>query len=311
MNDGLHVTAGPDEDGMTARGVLVRAKGVSQRLIRTIKHGEGHGAGALFINGLPARFKDRVRAGDEISLVFPSDQSHFEPQDIALSVLYEDDDLLAVNKQPGIVVHPTRGHREGTLANAVTYYMQARGEKYAPRFVSRLDMNTSGVLLVGKNSHVQDSLAKQSKAGATKKMYTVVLEGCFEGRLPAAGLIDLPIGLPDLEDPRRAVMPVEDGGYPSQSAYEVFWEDKGLGITFAGVRLLTGRTHQIRVHFAHFGFPVLGDELYGGPSTLIARQALHASGFCFEHPRDGRPMKIEAPLPEDMAGVVSLRNGGA
>ena len=363
MKDGLSVTAGLAEDGMTARGVLVRAKGVSQRLIRKIKYGEGETAGALYVNGRTARFKDKVKAGDEIRLVFPGDESRFEPQDIELSVLYEDDDLLVIDKQPGIVVHPTRGHREGTIANAVTFYMKERGEKYIPRFVSRLDMNTSGVLLIGKNSHIQDSLAKQGKAGNVEKIYIAVLEGRLEDDLPASGIIDLPIGLPDTEDPRRAAMAEDEGGYPSQTEYEVidprhavmaegeggypsqtvhemidprrafmldgkgvypsqaaYDEEMSCGaqedgqdnenrhfcLTVVRIRLLTGRTHQIRVHFSHYGHPVLGDELYGRPAPLIGRQALHAAEFAFAHPVDGRPVCIKAPLPADMARVISL-----
>jgi 23S rRNA pseudouridine1911/1915/1917 synthase len=162
-NNGLIVTAGPDEDGMTARGVLKRAQGVSGRLIRKIVHGEDIGpvesAGALYINGEKARFKDRVKPGDEIRLIFPKEESWIEPQDIPLSVLYEDNDILVIDKQPGIIVLPTKGHRDGTIANAVIFHMGKRGENYKPRFISRLDMGTSGILLIGKNSHAQDNLA--------------------------------------------------------------------------------------------------------------------------------------------------------
>jgi len=309
-NNGLSVTAGPDEDGMTARGVLRRARGVSQRLVRKIMHGEGEDTGALYVNGVPARFKDRVKAGDEIRLVFPKEKSWIEPQEIPLTILYEDSDILVIDKPPGVIVHPTKGHRDGTIANAVVYHMNERGEDYKPRFVSRLDMGTSGVLLIGKNSHAQDSLAKQNAAGSVEKIYLAVLEGRLEDDLPPSGLIDLPIGLVGDSDPRRAVIPEAEGGYPSQTEYEVVAMApaaagfSGESLSVVRIRLITGRTHQIRVHFSHFGHPVLGDSLYGSPSPLIARQALHAAQITFAHPVTGNAMSFTAPLPDDIAALL-------
>jgi len=325
MNDkgeGLTVVAAAGDDGMTARGVLRRAKGVSQRLVRKVAHGEGEGAGALYINGHPARFRDRVKVGDEIRLVFPNEKSWIEPEDTPLDVLHEDDSILVVNKRPGVVVHPTKGHRSGTIAGAIIYHMQQRGESYKPRFISRLDMDTSGVLLVGKNSHAQDNLAKQGMAGGVDKLYIAILEGRLEDDLPLSGVIDLPIGLAKPGEPRRAVIPVEEGGYDSQTEYEVLSESGLLRYarndtpviartaseaqrdeaiyTVVRARLITGRTHQIRVHFAHIGHPVLGDHLYGSPTELIGRQALHAEEIVFAHPVTGQAMRIKAPLPEDI-----------
>ena len=219
--DGLSVRVDAGDEGMTARGVLRRSKGVSQRLVRKIAHSAGDGAGALYINGHPARFRDRVKAGDEIRLVFPREECWIEPEDTPLTVLYEDDDILVIDKQPGIVVHPTKGHREGTIAGAIAHHMQKRCESYKPRFISRLDMDTSGVLLVGKNSHAQDNLAKQGMAGGVEKYYTAVLEGRLEDDLPPSGIIDLPIGLERPGEPRRTVLSEEEGGYPSQTEYMV------------------------------------------------------------------------------------------
>ena len=308
--EGLCVTAGRHEDGMTARGVLKNAKGVSQKLFRKIANNAGgEGSGALLINGRPARFRDKVKAGDEVRLVFPKEESWIAPQDIPLAILYEDDDLLAIDKQPGVIVHPTKGHRDGTIANAIIFHMNQRGESYKPRFVSRLDMGTSGVLVVGKNSHAQDNIAKQSADGRVEKIYIAVLEGRLADDLPASGVIDLPIGLAGPGEPRRSVIPVEEGGFPSRTVYEVcrfepICPDLSQYITIVRVKLLTGRTHQIRVHFAHYGHPVLGDELYGRPSPFIARQALHAAEFSFTHPVQGRPMRIASPLPADMAALL-------
>jgi len=297
------LTVGPEEDGMTARGALRRSKGVSQRLVRKVANGAGEGAGALYVNGEAARFRDMVKTGDEILLVFPSEESWIEPEDIPLSVLYEDADILVIDKQPGLVVHPTKGHREGTVAGAIVSYMQRRGETYKPRFISRLDMGTSGILLVGKNSHAQDSLAKQSAAGLVSKYYTAVLEGRLEGDLPRTGTIDLPIGLMQPGEPKRTVLAEEEGGSPSRTEYEITGAKEGV-FTVVRARLVTGRTHQIRVHFAHYGHPVLGDSLYGSPSELISRQALHSTEIVFSHPATGLPMRFEAPLPGDIAALV-------
>jgi 23S rRNA pseudouridine1911/1915/1917 synthase len=191
--------------------------------------------------------------------------------------------------------------------------MRRLGESYKPRFVSRLDMDTSGVLLIGKNSHAQDNLAKQSARGGVEKVYLAILSGRLEDDMPQAGLIDLPIGLAAPGEPRRAVLSEAEGGYPSRTAYEVLRtitnpaQDGGgveSALTVVRARLLTGRTHQIRVHFSHSGYPVLGDHLYGSPSPLIARQALHACSLAVDHPSDGRRMFFEAPLPPDMAAIL-------
>ena len=308
------------ERGMTARGVLMRTKGVSQRLIGKIAHAKGEDDGALYINGRPARFKDRVKSGDEIRLVFPKEETWMEPQEIPLETIYEDGDILAINKQPGMVVHPTKNHKDGTIANAIVFYMKQRGEDYKPRFISRLDMDTTGILLIGKNSHAQDSLARQGAEGLVKKVYTAVLEGRLEDDLPPCGMIDLPVGQAVPGDPRRSVLPEEEGGYNAQTGYEVQQivrldnpacsgeqrlQENPAVLTVVRIRLFTGRTHQIRVHFAHFGHPVLGDLLYGNSSPLIPRQALHATEFSFVHPATGCDMHLEAPLPQDMADIIN------
>ncbi|MCL2699534.1 MAG: RluA family pseudouridine synthase [Defluviitaleaceae bacterium] len=248
-----------------------------------------------------------MKKGDKIWLVFPDEKSWIEPENIPLDVLFEDDDILVLNKQPGIVVHPTKGHRDGTVAGAVVYHMKQRGESYKPRFISRLDMDTSGVLLIGKNSHAQNNLAKQAASGGVGKYYTAVLEGRLEDDLPRSGIIDLPIGLEKPDEPRRIVLCENDGGYPSQTEYEVLgYNGNGSALTIVRARLITGRTHQIRVHFAYYGHPVLGDHLYGNRTTLISRQALHATEIVFAHPAAGRFLRIEAPMPKDMTGLLRV-----
>ncbi|MDR1796722.1 MAG: RluA family pseudouridine synthase [Clostridiales Family XIII bacterium] len=292
------------QDGMTVRTVLRRSKGVSSRLMRKAIYDTGE----LFVNGSPARFVDKVRAGDEIRLVFPEEKSGFAPQDIPISVIYEDDDLLVLDKQPGIVVHPTKGHADGTVANGVMRHMLARGESYKIRFISRLDMDTSGVLLCGKNAHAQTDFARQAADGAVDKIYLAIVHGALRG----GGLIDTPIAPPSDGTPRRTVKPEAEGGYPSRTEWaceKVFAPAASGGRTYSLVRLrlLTGRTHQIRVHMASIGHPVVFDALYGEtPGGAQRRQLLHAAALRFRHPRDGRALGFEAPLPQDMQDFLKL-----
>jgi 23S rRNA pseudouridine1911/1915/1917 synthase len=291
------------EEGMTAKGVLRRKKGVSLRLIRRITH-EG---GAVHLNGELARFIDCVKAGDVIGLVFPSESNHLIPQNIPLAALYEDDDLLAIDKQPGIVVHPTKGHPDGTIANGIIHRMEERGDSFKVRFINRLDMDTSGVLLIGKNIHAQSDFAAQAKRGLVEKRYIAIVEGIVK---ESAGSIDLPIALEDVGERRGEgdILPipkriVRADGNPSVTHYRVL-ERFDRGFTLLELKLETGRTHQIRVHMAHMGHPVVGDSLYGNGRGLMDRQALHAQSLRFRHPSQDREIYIEAPLPEDMQRCV-------
>jgi 23S rRNA pseudouridine1911/1915/1917 synthase len=304
----LTCTVQADEDGMTVKGVLRRSAGVSRRLIRSIVHGTRNAdspesSGGVSVNGRSAAFVDRVRAGDVIGLVYPEETTHIEAEESPLDILYEDADLLALNKMPGRVVHPTKGHPAGTVANGIAFYMQSRGESYKPRFVNRLDMGTSGVLLVGKNSHAQNDFTAQAGRGETVKKYLVAVDGFVESD---EGVIGLPIALESEGSPRRAVT---EGGAPSVTRYRVVArhsrDDPGgisRNYTTLEVILETGRTHQIRVHFAHIGHPVLGDTLYAEADTAACapRQVLHARSLTFAHPRTGERITIEAPLPEDI-----------
>jgi 23S rRNA pseudouridine1911/1915/1917 synthase len=298
------IKASAADDGLTVR-TLLRHAGVSARLMTKIRHGGGlESGGAIYLRGAPARSRDIVRAGDEVRVVFPEEKTWFEPEDIPVHVIFEDDDLLILDKQPGLVVHPTKGHHGGTLANGIAQHMQERSEQYQPRVASRLDMNTSGVLSVCKNGHAQWSLAQQQDAGTVTKIYLALAVGAFA---EPCGRIDLPIAPPAGGTPQRLVRPEAEGGRAAQTEYEVLgsFSPQNAGVlTLVRLRLLTGRTHQIRVHLAAIGHPVLGDTLYGAVSPLIARQALHAAEIAFAHPKDGRPLSFSAPLPEDMARLL-------
>jgi 23S rRNA pseudouridine1911/1915/1917 synthase len=201
----IRIEVTKEYEGMTVKTVLRRNRGVSSRLIRKIVQG----AGGVFLNGAPALFIDIARAGDVIGLVFPEEISRFEPQDIPIHVLHEDDDILVIDKQPGYVVHPTKGHVDQTIANGVMKHMLDRGERYKIRFVNRLDMDTSGVLLIGKNAFAQSDFTRQADAGQIAKRYLALVEGIV---LADRGTIDLPIDLAEEGKVRRAVM---ENGYPS------------------------------------------------------------------------------------------------
>ena len=286
-----YIVQSSDEDGKKAvRDLIYTNFNISSRLKKKIKR-----ENLVFVNGMPVKNHHLPRAGDILTIGLPEESSYFPPEDIPLSILYEDDDLLILNKQPGVVVHPTNGNPFHTLANGIMKYMLDTDQQFKIRFVNRLDMGTSGVVVVGKNSHAQDNMTKQMQKGSVEKTYLAILRGIFEDK---AGVVDLPIGRPDPERLQRAVM--TEGGSPSVTRYEVL-EEPGGAYSLVQLQLETGRTHQIRVHMAHLGHPVLGDHLYGEEHPqLIRRQALHSYSLAFLHPVTEKPIKITAPLPSDM-----------
>ncbi len=275
------------------KGLLKRRLGFSSRLMRKLKT-----EGGVYLNGIPARLNAPVCPGDMISVSLPSEESDFTAQAIPITPVYEDEDLLIINKQPGIVVHPTKGHPTGTIANGLMHYMEQTGQSFKIRFVNRLDMHTSGLLIVAKNSFSQDELSRQMTAGAVVKKYIAVVRGIIEND---SGTIDLPIDRAQFGDVKRVV---KEDGYPSITHYEVL-ERFQTGYTMVSLRLDSGRTHQIRVHMEHIGHPVVGDSLYGKDEVLlIERQALHAFFLSFEHPIRGGRMEIKAELPDDILELI-------
>ncbi len=306
---------------------LVRLRfSFSSRLMTKLK--QNH---LVLLNGKDVQWWISPCEGDIITIKLPEEKSDFTPEDIPISVVYEDSDLLVINKQPGVVVHPTKGKPCHTLANGLMKKMLDEGENYKIRFVNRLDMNTSGLLIVAKNSHAQDSLTKQMNAGnrGLHKKYKAIVVGEMPND---CGTIDLPLGRPDENEVERWVIPVEQGGYPSVTHYRVL--DRFKGHSLVELELETGRTHQIRVHLSYIGYPILGDHLYcngdpfeyrrlhGDPrdcesyepelgqggkeivSELIDRQALHAYSLTLRHPVSGELLLLDAPLPEDMQTVI-------
>lgn len=282
-----------EDDGLEVRDILRKRFDFSGRLRNKIKREK-----LMLHNGKDTEGWYKVKCGDEISITLPDEESHFLPQAIPLDIIFEDEDLLIVNKSPGLIVHPTKGHPVGTVANALSYRMEQTGDKWKIRFVNRLDMDTSGLLLVAKNSYCQNDITKQMKKNLIEKKYIAIVVGIIDDE---SGTIELPIGRPDPDDVRRGV--TEDGA-PSVTHYKVLERFKKN--TLVELVLETGRTHQIRVHMSYIGHPVLGDHLYGGENVLIIeRQALHAARLKFTHPMTGEKIQFEAPLPYDMKEAIS------
>ena len=294
-------TVTTEETGLTINQILKRNYKFSSRFKTKMKY-----QSLVDLNGTPAPGYLRPEVGDVIGVRLPEETSDFEPEDIPLDIIYEDEDLILINKQPGIIVHPTKGHPEHTIANGVMKYMADTDQSFKVRFANRIDMDTSGIIIVAKNANSQNELSSQMRAGTVVKKYKALVEGiigedCFS--------IELPVGRPSPESIQRAVM--DEGGKSAHSeilVLERFRSEKYGDHTLVEVRIKTGRTHQIRVHLSHIGHPIAGDSLYGGRTDLIDRQALHAYHIEFSHPMSGERVSFEVPLYDDIsAAMVTLR----
>ena len=303
------------DEGLYVKEVLQRRFSLSSRLMRKIKI-----SGQITLDGQKARLRDKGRSGQMLTVSFPKESSYFDPENIPLDVVYEDDDLLVVNKQPFLVVHPTKNYQSGTLANALAYRLQERGESWKIRFINRLDRDTSGLVLVAKNGHAQDAVSAQMEQGTTEKKYLALVHGLFE---ETEGRIDAPI---DKDPDHKARRMVREDGYPSVTLYKVLdcWNVPDLGPDFAPwqgakridgyslveLTLLTGRTHQIRVHLTHLGHPIAGDELYGqlfgyeAGTDVLNRQALHAYSLRLKQPLTGESIHLQTPMPDDIQSCI-------
>jgi 23S rRNA pseudouridine1911/1915/1917 synthase len=268
-------------------------------------------AGTVTLRARPLKASYHVTLGDEISVVVPAPTDYaVDPEPIPLDVLYEDADLLVINKPAGMVVHPAAGNWHGTLVNAVLYHcpdLEGIGGVHRPGIVHRLDKDTSGVILVAKNDAAHRALQAQFKARTVHKTYLALVYGW---PAPERGEINAPIGRDPRHRQRMAVVSVA-GGRPATTLYEAIGHYRGRlrQETYALVACqpLTGRTHQIRVHLAHIKHPIVGDEVYGGhrkPALSCPRQFLHAERIRFLLPGAGAEMECTAPLPRDLQSVL-------
>lgn len=279
--------------------------------------------------GAPAKPSHPVHAGEDVEIDVPeARRSEIEPEAIPVKVLFEDAHLLAIDKPPGLVVHPSPGHASGTLVNALLHHVKdlaGVGGELRPGIVHRLDRDTSGVLLVAKTDLAHASLSRQMKKRTIGKEYLALVAGIPRVR---KGEIAFAVG----RDPRdrkkmRAYRTAETpppGAREARTLYEIEREWFSLGLTLLRVRLVTGRTHQIRVHLAASGLPVVGDPVYGRPRfervrdaklrALLGgfpRQALHAERIAFRHPESHEPIEIRSPLPADVAELLGELDAAA
>ena len=255
------------------------------------------------LNGSPPRPRDIVRAGDRIEVNEPPPEKiDTRPEAIPLDVLFEDDDLIVINKPPGMVVHPGAGQREHTLVNALLYYfpkLSGIGGQERPGIVHRLDKETSGCLVVAKTDQAHRHLSAQFAERTAEKIYLALVAGKLSQR---AGTIEEKIGRHPVHRKRMSV--TSRRGRAAKTEYRVL--SSTAEISLVECRLHSGRTHQIRVHLHHLRHPVLGDKVYGGKFTKsFPRQMLHAWKLAFEHPRTGDWKKFEAPLPDDFRNAAS------
>ena len=274
---------------MTLREFLQREYGFSTTLWKKLRRSDSFRKNGIKISAARAM----IEGGDRLSW-YIEEESRIVPANIPLDIRYEDDSLLVVNKPAGMLVHPTGGEHSRTLANAVLFHYERRGEQHAFHPMHRLDRQTSGLVLIAKEPHVQHRLAAPDSTGMARLYLAAV-----EGALPEPrGTIDLPIARRPGSIIERMVSPE---GKRAVTHHVTLCQADGLSLL--ALRLATGRTHQIRVHLAHLGFPLLGDDLYGGSTERLARQALHAHCLHLRQPLSGEELAVRAPLPSDMAAL--------
>lgn len=313
MNDDsrlkLEYKVAENEDGLLIKNVM-RKMHLSSRLLKKLKFSD-----RILLNGMPARVTEKIHCGDILTAVIDTDEEcDISPEDIKIEIIYEDNALIVLNKQPGIVVHPTRGHPSGTIANGIMKHFQEIGICRKIRPVSRLDRDTSGIIIFAKNEFVQEEMIKQMKDKSFKKAYLGIVHGIVE---KDSGTIDLPIARnPDSIMLRH----VDSSGANSITHYEVL--ERLQNATLMRFILDTGRTHQIRVHCQAIGHPLIGDTLYGfhkadldaylnGQSTkkddrLIDRQCLHSQSVSFCHPITLETMELSCDVPDDFNNALNI-----
>ncbi len=280
-------TVEPDCNGSTLKTFLRRECGLSARSMTVLKYSD---TGSITRGGIELRTHDIVNAGDIIDIILPPDNNEAEPVEGALDILYEDDNILAVNKPYGMPVHPVKVHQSDTLSNIVSYYQQSRGESYTFRALNRLDKDTSGCVLIAKD-RIAYSLIKPT----VKKTYIAVCEGI----ITESGVIDAPIAL---EDGSKIKRRISDGGLSAVTHYRPL--EYGNSHTLCELWLETGRTHQIRCHMSGIGYPLAGDDLYGGSLEYISRQALHCKSVVFKHPVSCEDILLNTDIPAEFLQIL-------
>ena len=277
---------------LSADGALTRSQ--AARLIAE---------GRVRVNGKPAAKSARLSGGETVTVDVPQlRETALPPQDIPLDVVYEDDDVIVVNKPTGLVVHPAPGHPDGTLVNALLHHcgdsLSGIGGEKRPGIVHRIDRDTSGLIIAAKNDAAHLALSAQLKDHSLSRTYECLVTGNMK---QDSGTVDAPIGRSSADRKKMAVVPT---GRRAVTHWEVV--ARYPGVTHLRCRLETGRTHQIRVHIAYIGHPLLGDTVYCAkkPVPGLTGQCLHATGLRFIHPRTGEPVELHCPLPPEFTAML-------
>ena len=288
-------TAGERLDAFLSRSVPELSRSAAQRLLEE---------GLVLRNGAPGKKNDRLNPGDTVEYTIPAPKSvDIAPKKIPLDIVYEDEDVVVINKPKGLVVHPAVGHQDDTLVNGLLYALgddlSGINGELRPGIVHRIDKDTSGLLAVAKNDLAHAVLASQLKDHTMARTYEAIVCGSFR---EDSGTVDAPIGRHPSD--RKKMCVTQRNSKNAVTHWEVVARYRGY--THIRCRLETGRTHQIRVHMAYIGHPILGDTVYGHkkPELGMDSQCLHAGALCFRHPRDGRPVMVFAPLPEYFRQVL-------
>ena len=283
-------------DAYLARAVPDLTRSAAQRLIEE---------GCVLRNGKPAKKNDKLNTGDAIDVTIPEvKETEIVPTQIPLDIVYEDEDVLVINKPKGLVVHPAAGHQEDTLVNGLLFAkageLSGINGELRPGIVHRIDKDTSGLLAVAKNDLAHTVLASQLKDHTMARTYDAIVCGSLK---EDSGTVDAPIGRHPSD--RKKMCVIARNSKEAVTHWEV--GKRYRGYTHIRCKLETGRTHQIRVHMAYIGHPILGDTVYGHkkPELGLDSQCLHAGALCFKHPRDGRPVMVFAPLPEYFQNVLA------
>lgn len=290
----LTYTIKPEQEGMQLLDFL-RSKGFSRGILSSMKADKN----AIQLNGERGFGKSILQAGDSLHIHIPEadNTENILPVKMDLSILYEDEDILVINKAADMPVHPSIGNYDNTLANGVTWYFKEKGQHFVYRCINRLDRDTTGALILAKNPYSAAVLSAQMKQRQIRRTYLAIVQGIA----PEQGTIDAPIG-------RAADSTIERqvdfaNGESAVTHYERLATYHSYSLI--ELHLETGRTHQIRVHMKHIGHPLLGDFLYHPKDHSISRQALHCASLTFTHPITGETLTINAKLPEDMQQLLS------
>ena len=281
-------TAGERLDAFLARAGEGLTRSAAQKLLEQ---------GLVLRNGKPGKKNDKLTPGDVVEYTIPEAKPvDIVPTEIPLDIVYEDEDLLVINKPKGLVVHPAAGHNDDTLVNGLLYALgddlSGINGELRPGIVHRIDKDTSGLLAVAKNDFAHTILASQLKDHTMARTYEAIVVGSFR---EDSGTVDAPIGRHPTD--RKKMCVTQRNSKPAVTHWEVVQRYRGY--THIRCRLETGRTHQIRVHMAYIGHPILGDTVYGHKKSELGQdsQCLHAGALCFQHPRDGHPVMVFAQLP--------------